>query len=291
MEQDRKRQALGKGLGALIPGGEEPMLHGSPLQVPIEEVFPNPNQPRKKFEKNSLKRLADSVREKGILQAILVQKVPGGYELVAGERRLRAARLAGLRHIPVQVREIQEEEKIEFALIENIQRENLNPVEEAQAYRELQDRYGFTQQEVAKKVGKDRATVANSVRILALPEYVKKELVEGNLSAGHARALLSIDREADLRSMLSRILKKGLSVREVERAVTRKKPRTVARGKTVAKPIELIDLEKRLSRKLAAKVRISAGKKGGRIEVSYGSMSELNSLVDILMSNKDGGKK
>ncbi len=291
MEQDRKRQALGKGLGALIPGGEESALHGSPLQVPVDEVFPNPNQPRKKFEKNSLKGLADSIREKGILQAILVQKVPGGYELVAGERRLRAARLAGLRHIPVQVRELQEEEKIEFALIENIQRENLNPVEEAQAYRELQDRYGFTQQEVAKRVGKDRATVANAVRILALPEYVKKELVEGNLSAGHARALLSIDREADLRSMLSRILKKGLSVREVERAVTRKKPRTVARGKTVTKSIELIDLEKRLSRKLAAKVRINAGVRGGRIEVSYSNLEELNNLVDILMSNRDGGKK
>ncbi len=291
MEQDRKRQALGKGLGALIPGGEESTPPGSLLLVPIDEVFPNPDQPRKKFEKNSLKGLADSIREKGILQAILVQKVPGGYELVAGERRLRAARLAGLRRIPVQVRKLQEEEKIELALIENIQRENLNPVEEAQAYRELQDRYGFTQLEVAKRVGKDRATVANAVRILALPEYVKKELIEGNISAGHARALLSLDREADLRSMLSSIQKKGLSVRQVEQAVTRKKSRTDARGKKAAKPIELIDLEKRLSRKLAVKVRINAGVKGGRVEVFYCNLDELNSLVDILMSNRDGGKK
>ncbi len=291
MEQDRKRQALGKGLGALIPGGEEAALPGSLLQVSIDEVFPNPNQPRKKFEKRSLLELADSIREKGVLQAILVQKVPGGYELVAGERRLRAARLAGLRRIPAQVRKIREEEKIELALIENIQRENLNPVEEAQAYRELQDRHGFTQQEVAKKVGKDRATVANSVRILALPEFVKKELIEGNVSAGHARALLPLDREADLRSMLSMILKKGLSVREVEQAVTRKKSRPGTRGKKAAKPIELIDLEKRLSRRLAAKVYIHAGKKGGRIEVSYGSLDQLNSLVDILMSNRDGGKR
>ncbi len=291
MEQDRKRQALGKGLGALIPGGEESTLPGSPLQVPIDEVFPNPNQPRKKFDKSSLKGLADSIREKGILQAILVQKVPGGYELVAGERRLRAARLAGLSLIPVQVRKLQEEEKIELALIENIQRENLNPVEEAQAYKELRDRHGFTQQEVAKRVGKDRTTVANSIRILALPEFVKKELIEGNVSAGHARALLSLDREADLRSMLSKILKKGLSVREVEQAVTRKKSGPDAGGKKTVKPIELIDLEKRLSRKLAAKVRINVGKKGGRIEVSYGSLDELNNLVDILMSNRDGGEK
>lgn len=289
MEQDRKRQALGKGLGALIPGGEESALPGSLIHVPIDEVFPNPDQPRKKFEKNSLRELADSIREKGILQAILVQKVPGGYELIAGERRLRAARLAGLARIPVQVRKLQDEEKIELALIENIQRENLNPVEEAQAYRELQARHGYTQQEVARRVGKDRATVANSIRILALPDYAKKGLIEGSLSAGHARALLSLESEADLRKMFDKILKKGLSVREVEQAVARKKPGPGTRGKRPAKPVELVDLEKRLSRRLAAKVRIHAGKKGGRIEVSYGTLDELNSLVDILMSNRYGG--
>lgn len=290
MEQKRKRQALGKGLGALIPEVKDKPDSLSQHLVGVDEIFPNPNQPRRKFEKASLQDLAASIREKGVLQAVLVQKVPGGYELVAGERRLRAARLAGLEKIPVQVRKLQEEETLELALIENIQREDLNPLEEAQAYRDLQEKYGYTQQEVAKKVGKDRATVANALRLLNLPEFVRSELLEGSISAGHARALLSLVSERDVRKMLGRILEKGISVREVESAVS--SAAAVPPGEKSARKVsaDIADLEKRLTRSLGTMVRINEKKRGGRVEISYSSLEDLNGLVDILLSNKDGGR-
>ncbi len=285
MEQKRKRQALGKGLGALIPGGEGGPDSQSQPFVGVDEIFPNPTQPRRKFDKASLKDLASSIREKGVLQPVLVQKVPGGYELVAGERRLRAARLAGLEKIPVQVRKLQDVERLEMALIENIQREDLNSLEEAQAYRELQEKYGYTQEEVAKKVGKDRATVANAIRLLSLPEFVKGALVDGNISAGHARALLPLTDERAVHKMLDRILEKGLSVREVESAVSSSALRGVQTKPARKVSVEIADLEKRLARRLGTRVRVSEKKRGGRIEISYSNLEDLNGLVDILLSN------
>ena len=286
MTAERKRQALGKGLGALIPGGDEASLQGELTLVPVEEVFPSPGQPRVRFEEAALQELAGSIREQGVLQPLLVRRVPGGYELIAGERRLRAARLAGLERVPVLCRRIEDDRKLELALIENIQRENLNPIEEAQAYRELQSINKYTQEEIARRVGKDRATIANSLRLLSLPDFVKKELVAGRVSSGHARALMPLKDEKAIRSMVSRILAKGMSVREVERGVARlisgsKERKTVSgRGTPESK-----DLENRLTRKLGCRVRIHPSGSGGRLEIRYADLDELNVVADKILKS------
>ena len=284
MTAERKRQALGKGLGALIPGGDEAAQQGELVQVATQEVFPNPEQPRTRFEEAALKELAASIKEQGVLQPLLVRRAPGGYELIAGERRLRAARLAGLDRIPVLCRRVEDDQKLELALIENIQRENLNPIEEAQAYRELQSNNKYTQEEVARRVGKDRATVANSIRLLSLPDFVKHELTAGKISAGHARALMPLKEEKTLKSMLTRILVKGLSVREVERSVARvmsgSKERKVSADQDAP---EYRDLENRMTRKLGCRVRIHRSGKGGRLEIRYTDLDELNTVVDKIL--------
>jgi ParB family chromosome partitioning protein len=256
----------------------------------MDEVFPSPGQPRRRFEEGPLEELASSIREQGVLQPLLVRRVPGGYELVAGERRLRASRMAGLDQVPVLVRGVEDEHRLELALIENIQRENLNPVEEAQAYRELQVLNSYTQEEVAKRVGKDRATVANALRLLSLPEFVRAALVEGTISAGHARALLSLKEEKSIREMLGKILKRGLSVREVEKAVGRavsgngkdagqKRPQEVS--------AETKDLERRLTRVLGVKTRIHEGARGGKVEIRYATLDELNDIAEKLLRAKN----
>lgn len=287
---ERKRQALGRGLGALIPAVEESAVDGELAQVSLDEVFPNPEQPRRRFEEGALEELASSIREQGVLQPLLVRRVPGGYELVAGERRLRASRMAGLDQVPVLVRGIEDERRLELALIENIQRENLNPVEEAQAYRELQTLNSYTQEEVAKRVGKDRATVANALRLLSLPEFVRAALVDDTISAGHARALLSLKEEKSIREMLGKILKSGLSVREVERAVGK----TVAGNGKGARPkrlqkvsAETKDLERRLTRVLGVKTRIHESARGGKVEIRYATLDELNDIAEKLLRAKN----
>jgi ParB family chromosome partitioning protein len=286
MSSERKRQALGRGLGALIPAVKESAVDGELASVPLDEIFPNPGQPRRRFEEGALKELAASIREQGILQPLLVRRVPGGYELVAGERRFRASRMAGLDHVPVLVRGIEDDRRLELALIENIQRENLNPVEEAQAYRELQTLNSFTQEEVAKRVGKDRATIANALRLLSLPEFVRTALVDGTISAGHARALLSLKEEKSIREMLGKILKRGLSVREVEQAVGKavagKVKGTGANRPQKASP-ETKDLEKRLTRALGVKTRIHEGARGGKVEIRYATLDELNDIAEKLL--------
>lgn len=279
MTGERKRQALGKGLGALIPGGGEAPGEGELVLAPIEEVFPNPEQPRRHFDQGSMEELAASIREQGVIQPLLARRVAGGYELVAGERRLRAARKAGLEKVPVLLKKVEDADRLEIALVENIQRENLNPIEEASAYRELLAVTGGTQETLALKVGKDRATVANSLRLLKLPEFVRKEIVEGTLSAGHARALLPIRDERTLREVLGRTLSRGLSVREVETLVSRLaggKKSAADRGKRRSPETE--DLEKRLARKLGCRVRIAEGKRGGKLEIRYGSLEVLNDV-------------
>ena len=290
MSSERKRQALGKGLGALIPAVKESSVDGELANVPLDEVFPNPGQPRRRFEEGALEELAASIREQGVLQPLLVRRVPGGYELVAGERRLRASRMAGLEQVPVMVRGIEDERRLELALIENIQREDLNPVEEAQAYRELQSINGYTQEEVARRVGKDRATVANAMRLLSLPEFVRTALIEGAVSAGHARAMLPLKEEKTIREMLGKILKRGLSVREVELAVSRavagkgKDAGTKSSGKVSA---ETKDLEKRITRALGAKTRIHEGARGGKVEIRYATLDELNDIAEKLLRAKN----
>jgi ParB family chromosome partitioning protein len=286
MSAERKRQALGKGLGALIPGGEETVRQGELIMAPIEEIFPNSDQPRRRFEKEALEELTASIREQGILQPLLARKVAGGYELIVGERRLRAARLAGLDRIPLLVRKIEDEARLELALVENIQRENLNPIEEAMAYRELQSVTGGTQDEIARKVGKDRVTVANAMRLLKLPDFVRKELAEGNLSAGHGRALLPLKDERTMRSIVIRVLKTGMSVREVERLASRLvDTKEKHHSRDEVKTAEIRDLENRLTRKLGNRVLVRESRKGGRVEIRYSSLDELNNIVDRILKS------
>src|SRR5438105_4100397 len=210
-----KRPALGRGLGALIPGGSPAERKGI-LHLGIEEIRPQRNQPRRHFDQAHIEELAESIRSKGVLLPLIVRRIAEGYALVAGERRWRAAQKAGLREVPVMVREVSEKEAFELALIENIQREDLNPVEEAEAYKRLIEEHGLTQEELAARVGKERSTVANALRLLRLPEAIKQAIVAGQLSMGHARALLAISDESDLRRAAEKTIAENLSVRAVE---------------------------------------------------------------------------
>jgi ParB family transcriptional regulator, chromosome partitioning protein len=305
MAQDPKRTGLGKGLGALIPGahggsphgtGGDRSEHGEFLQVKVAEVFPNPDQPRRRFAPAALEELAASIREKGgVIQPIVVQRVPGGFQLVAGERRLRASRMAGLERIDAIVRRVAKEASLEDALIENIQRENLDAIEEAAAYREMMDRHGYTQEQVAKKVGKERATVANALRLLALPDFAREELVRGNITPGHARALLSLPTPGAIRQLLTRIVAKGLSVREAERLAARWRQPGAGAGRKKGAPAadpETAAVERRLERHFGTAVRVRrAGTKGpggggGTIAIAYHSLDELNGVLDKIFGRK-----
>ena len=277
-----RRRALGRGLGALIPSSlpvEAPAEGGEALRVPIDQIRPNPHQPRATFSEQQIEELADSIREKGVLQALLVRRVGGHFELIAGERRLRAAQRAGLTHLPVTLREADDRESLELALIENLQRENLNPVEEARAYQRLADEFGLTQEEIAKRVGKSRSAVANSLRLLQLPSDVRGQLETGILSAGHARSLLALG-SVEVQGEVARdVVKRRLSVRDTERLVReRSKP-----GQDVNRSA----IESDLSRSLGTRVRLHQAKGGvGRIEIEFYSLAELNGLVARLSASE-----
>lgn len=297
----QKRQALGKGLGALIPqkkmGGElspidEEDRKKVTLHVPIEEVHPNRFQPRKTFDDSSLEELAASIKEHGLMQPILVRKKAGGYEIIAGERRWRGCQLAGLTEIEVIVKDLADDQIFEWALIENIQREDLNPIEEAEAYRRLLDTSGMTQEQLAHRVSKDRSTIANALRLLKLPDEVRRQVIAGAISMGHARALLSLDDEDAMVRMAKDIVKKGLSVREVERAVRALKKEASANAEPPADPFAQLPggraaVERtagELRRRLGTKVRIVPQGKRGRIEIDFASVDELDRLIDMLKS-------
>ena len=213
---------LGKGLEALLPG-PTPAVAPSELGVPVHEIVPNPEQPRRHFEDEALDLLADSIRRHGLLQPLVVRRIAGRYELIAGERRLRAARRAGLERVPVIVREARVEDRLELALIENVQRENLTPLEEAEAYRHLIDAHGLTQEEIAARVGKSRPAITNTLRLLGLPDAVKAQLESGELTAGHARAVLAIEGVAEQVSFAREIVTRRLTKSEAERLVTRRR--------------------------------------------------------------------
>ncbi len=289
-----KRKALGKGLGALIPPKKsEPQ--GAPSQedrkkgtltVPVEEVVPNRLQPRKTFEDGALSELAASIKEHGLMQPILVRKKGSNFEIIAGERRWRACQKAGLKSIEVIVKDLAEEQVFEWALIENIQREDLNPVEEAEAYRRLLDSSGLTQEQLATRVGKDRSTIANSLRLLKLPDEVRRQVIAGAISMGHARALLALDTPEAMVRMAREVVKKGLSVREVERAVRALKKPKAEKEEDVdpyaalpgGRPaVERTSLE--LRRMYGTKVRIVPQGRRGKIELDYSSVEELDRLI------------
>ena len=274
-----KRPALGRGLGALIPGGS-PAERKGVMNLGIEEIRPDKHQPRRHFDETHIEELAESIRSKGILLPLIVRRGHDGYVLVAGERRWRAAQKAGLREVPVMVREVSDKEAFELALIENIQREDLNPVEEAAAYRRLIDEHGLTQEELAARVGKDRSTVANALRLLRLPEAIKQAIVAGQLSMGHARALLAIADESDLRRAADKVIAEGLSVRAAEALVQRLKSKRLPKEKReVGQSAQVRHLVEKLQRKLGAKVVLRDAGGSGTLEIRYQSLTELDRVL------------
>ena len=291
-----KRQALGKGLGALIPQ-KKLVEEGAPapedrrrsvLNVPIEDVRPNRHQPRKTFDDAALAELAESIREHGLMHPILVRSRGSGFEIIAGERRWRGCQKAGLKTIDVIVKELADDQLYEWALIENIQREDLNPIEEAEAYRRLLEIGGMTQEALALRVAKDRSTIANSLRLLKLPDEVRRQVIAGAISMGHARALLSLEDPEEMVKMAREVVKRGLSVREVERLVksARKAQDEKASG-PAPDPFDQIPggapavsrVTEELIRSLGTKVRIVPAGKRGKIEIDFSSPEELDRLI------------
>lgn len=278
------RQALGRGLRALLPQVEE--AEGEEvLSIPVDAIRPNPHQPRREFPAEKLEELAASIREKGVLQPITVRRREGAFELVAGERRWRAARIAGLREIPAILRDLTDREVREIALIENLQREDLNPVEEAEAYEALMEDFGLTQEEVARAVGKGRPTVTNRLRLLRLPEEVRELVAAGRLSAGHAKALVSLPPERQI-GLARRCVEEELSVRQLEEIVKRGKGhesgRRQRRKEEKRDPV-VEEVEERLRGALGTKVRVKDRQGRGCIEVEYYSTEELNRILEIIL--------
>jgi ParB family transcriptional regulator, chromosome partitioning protein len=280
-----RRPALGRGLGALIPGGS-PSERKGVMNLGIEEIRPNKAQPRRHFDEAHIEELAESIRSKGVLLPLIVRRASEGYVLVAGERRWRAAQKAGLRELPVMVREVTDKEAFEIALIENIQREDLNPVEEAEAYKRLIEEHGLTQEELAARVGKERSTVANALRLLRLPDAIKHAIVAGQLSMGHARALLAIADEGDLRKAAEKVISEELSVRAVEALVQRLKSRRSPKQKRDAHSgVQVRHLLEKLQRRLGAKVDLKDKGGSGTLEIRYSSLQELDRVLAAILGD------
>ena len=280
-----EKKALGKGLGALLPESLPkilPIEREMAQDVPLDRIVPNRFQPRQQFEGDELAQLAESIRRNGVLQPILVRrKADGLFELIAGERRYRAAKLAGLKSIPAVVRNSSDEQAMELALVENLQREDLNPMEEARAYHRLTTEFGLTQEALAQKVGKDRSSVANSLRLLNLPNEIK-ELVESlKISMGHAKVLLGLSRPELQLKLAKHIVERQLSVRQAEQLAA---PGSRSHSKHGLKRIAAYpDLEEQLRKRLGTKVLIHKGRKGGRMEIHYYEPADLNRLVDMIL--------
>lgn len=278
-----KKTGLGRGMAALLPvvnTTDEKQY----FLCPIEQIRPNKNQPRKQFSAEKLDELAASIREKGIIQPLVVAKQDGYYEIIAGERRWRAAQKAGLRELPVVIRDASEDVVMELALIENIQREDLNAIEEAQAYRVLVEQFGISQEEVARRVGKNRTTVTNALRLLRLPEEVQQDLLENRLSMGHARAILGLEDEGLIIHARNEIIKRMLNVRGAEELVKRLKRGIRKVEKPDHKPDTMIDsLAEQLQKQFQTRIAIKRGKTGkGALEIYFNSDDELTRIVDLL---------
>jgi ParB family chromosome partitioning protein len=281
-----QKKVLGRGIGALIPQKEAPApaAHGL-AQIPLEQISPNPYQPRKSFNEASIEELARSVREHGIVQPLVVTRAGDRYRLVAGERRFRAAQRAGLRTVPVVIKEMMKDgEALQIALIENIQREDLNPMEEANAYHQLHEEFGLTQEEISRRVGKERSTVANFLRLLKLPQGVKKLLAAGELSMGHARALLAVDSAKKQEQLAERVVKRGLSVRQTEVLASESGPKGEKKEKQ--KDVFTRDAEERLTRALRTRVEIDRKRRGGVIHIRFSSEDDLIRIYDDLTGRR-----
>lgn len=279
-----KRPALGKGIGALISSAAQ---EGGKkyFSCPIEELTPHSKQPRKNFDDKKMAELIASIKEKGVIQPLVVRQQGDHYQIIAGERRWRAAQKAGLDRVPVVIQDVSENHALEIALIENIQREDLNPLEEAEAYRYLVATFDLSQEDVARRVGKDRSTVANALRLLRLPEKIKEMLVTNQLSMGHARALLALEQDEDVVEAGNEIIRKKLSVRETEKLIKKIKnfSGTLKEKRETPKGTETIHLENELEIHLGTQVRLVDKSRGGRIEIHYHDHSDLTRLVEQLL--------
>ena len=290
-----KRPALGRGLGALIPGAQHQSSPPTPIrrdyfECAIEDIHPAADNPRQRFDEQKLNELAESIKNQGLVQPLVVRKRSdgegGGFWLIAGERRWRAAQRAGLKSIPVVVKDVQAKDAYELTLVENLQREDLNPIEEAEAYQRLSSEFGYTQEQLALRVGKDRATVANALRLLKLPQKVRNLVAGDELQMGHARALLGLEQEAAIERAAARVVQKQLSVRQTEELVRRERGEVKAKKPSLApaSTASTRDLEQKLERAFGTKVRLAQKTpQAGKIEIDYHSLDQLDSILDKLL--------
>lgn len=285
-----KQRGLGRGLGALLSSTHDELSAGTAehetlLEIPIDQVHVNPNQPRKLFDSSALQELASSIQASGVIQPVVVRRVNGAYQLIAGERRWRAARQAGLERIPAVVRDATDAESLEMALVENLLREDLNPMEEAEAYQKLLAQFGWTQEELAQRIGRDRSSIANSLRLLRLPEVLQADLRAGRLTMGHAVALLSLTSPADQLRLREEILAHSWSVRATEQSAraaqeasgTPRRPKAARR-----RSAELVAVEDALQRALMTRVRVTGTERAGTIHVAYANAEELERLAELM---------
>ena len=281
-----ERKALGKGISALIPEKEtEP--RNEIINVQTEQIKPNPFQPREDFDSQSIADLAQSIQEKGVIQPLLVRRKGDYYELIAGERRLRAAKSLNIKELPIIIKEVEDRDSLELALIENIQRQGLNPIEEARAFQYLIDKFQVTQEKISAVLGKARATITNTLRLLKLPKEIQDEIKKGRITFAHGRALLEIEDENHQRRLAQEVISKGLSVRELENLIKMRRPRAFKRkmGHSTREPFVAV-LEEELQHILSTKVRISKRKKRGHINIEVYSPEELERIVNIIRGGK-----
>ena len=285
------RKALGKGINALIPDFEMGVPEAEPSaanDLLVDEISPNRLQPRSYFDDTKLEELVTSIKEHGVLQPVVVQKAYSGYELIVGERRWRASKKLGLKKIPAVIREVSDAQSLEIAIIENIHRQDLNPIEEAEAYARLANEFALTQEMVAKKVGKSRTAVANTLRLLKLSRKIKEDLISEKISMGHARALLGLENSKQMETLRKEIIKQDLTVRQTEGRVNKIKAGSVNKPSppTAKKDIFIKDLEKDLARRLGTKVDISPKKNGGKLVVTYYSDDDLDRIQRLMGSKR-----
>lgn len=284
MNKKRKNTGLGRGISALIPDMEEPEANSDFCFCDVDQLSPNRYQPRTRFSEEEQERLTQSIAEQGVLQPLLVRKMDGAYELIAGERRLRAAKAAGLSQVPVIILDLSDEQVLEVSIVENIQRENLNVLEEAEAYFRLIDEFGYTQEKVAEKIGKNRSTIANLLRLRSLPEEIKESLIAEEISMGHARALLGAGSVENQLYLFKQVVERHLSVRETERLVNqaKKQPQKIAKKITADEKQFLEETSSQISSRINSPVSIRKSGGRGKIEIKFSSGAEFNRLVELL---------
>ncbi|NLW16706.1 MAG: ParB/RepB/Spo0J family partition protein [Firmicutes bacterium] len=276
------RSRLGRGLEALIPVDPKTEEGKEITSIPLRLIDPNPYQPRRQFDQESLEELAQSIELHGVLQPVIVRKAGRRYQLLAGERRCRAAERAGLVEIPALVKELNDREMMELSIVENLQREDLNPLDEARGYEQLVKQLDLTQEEVAQRVGRSRSHVANTLRLLQLPPSLQELVSRETISAGHARALLAVNDPVKQQELAEIVVKRGLNVRQTEELVKRQQPH-VSRETKKQRPVEIVDLEQRLASSLGTQVRLLPGRKRGKIEIVYYDNEELERLLELLL--------